>query len=838
VEFHVEPVGLPTPDLPPTPVESRLSTQSLEVWITRIGVALFVIGCAFLFKYSIDQAWFGPAQRLVTGYVFGTILLGVGWKTVGPRPRYGDLLLGGGIATLQITSFAANVTFNIFPFELAFGVMSAVNMLALGLALSRDRGTLALVGTAGAFLAPFVLYNPDPSMNLLAAYLSVVVASAGAVYIFRRWTRLLIVSWVGYVAVIAILAVSAPSGLPISIGVLALVGALAFGLAPSAWPASQSGPLIGPLEQTAAVLSPLVALLVWYVAPAASVELVGGLAIASGVLLGAFGTWLRYVDRFIVGTTQRVAGLLVLNIGLGLVTDGFEFWVAVAIEAALLHAATSISRDRVMAFGGHLAAGCVALAWGFRVPTMVEVGEGTLEGIVVLVMGAVALVTPAHRLGDDPRAGTTRVAYELLFHTLVLAWVALCWSTSAALVLLAADAIWLHWRRREGADPFIAHAAHLLSIGLVLFSLPRLAEGLSGTVGAFDPLLDFATISGLAACAFLVRRRTPLLSALAGAYEGAAHLFVVCAVTCYVSPTAGYLALAADSLILHAVGRWRKDTVVTDLAYAATSALALCTVPQMLGSHLDVSAHLFYDASAIVAIIAVSRVFRSPVNERWAWAHPVFELVSRGLAVLWVNIYVGVDASYVAFSLAVVSLHYSARFGQIRIPTAWAHIVTSLLVCLVGSRVVGAIGDPGLGMDAFLDLGAWAAFAAIIGMAKLDIDEGSPILRRYAAFAHVLILAWAYRYFGTSIAGQALVSITWGLIAASELIYGYVARDEWVRRAGLATLLVLVGKLFLIDLSQVDVVLRILLFMGFGGAFLVLGFYLPKLEEKRTIRGR
>ncbi|HEX2740415.1 MAG TPA: DUF2339 domain-containing protein, partial [Rubrobacter sp.] len=48
-------------------------------------------------------------------------------------------------------------------------------------------------------------------------------------------------------------------------------------------------------------------------------------------------------------------------------------------------------------------------------------------------------------------------------------------------------------------------------------------------------------------------------------------------------------------------------------------------------------------------------------------------------------------------------------------------------------------------------------------------------------------------------------------------------------RAGMATLFLVVGKLFLVDLAGVEAVWRILLFLGFGGLFLVLGYYLQHL---------
>ena len=47
--------------------------------------------------------------------------------------------------------------------------------------------------------------------------------------------------------------------------------------------------------------------------------------------------------------------------------------------------------------------------------------------------------------------------------------------------------------------------------------------------------------------------------------------------------------------------------------------------------------------------------------------------------------------------------------------------------------------------------------------------------------------------------------------------------------AGMGTLLLVVGKLLLVDLINLDAAWRILLFLSFGGVFLVLSYYLQAL---------
>ncbi|MEM8560415.1 MAG: DUF2339 domain-containing protein, partial [Bacteroidota bacterium] len=77
-------------------------------------------------------------------------------------------------------------------------------------------------------------------------------------------------------------------------------------------------------------------------------------------------------------------------------------------------------------------------------------------------------------------------------------------------------------------------------------------------------------------------------------------------------------------------------------------------------------------------------------------------------------------------------------------------------------------------------------------------------------------------------------------VALGMLALGWQRRSEFVRRVGLATLLVVVGKLFVVDLAELDAIWRILLFLGFGALLMLISYLVPSLwrsdedDEKRT----
>ncbi len=101
--------------------------------------------------------------------------------------------------------------------------------------------------------------------------------------------------------------------------------------------------------------------------------------------------------------------------------------------------------------------------------------------------------------------------------------------------------------------------------------------------------------------------------------------------------------------------------------------------------------------------------------------------------------------------------------------------------------------------------------------------------------SHLLLLYWLYQKLIPFENGQAWISLVWGLYAILLIVLGLVRFGKQVRMAGLLTMLVVVVKLFLVDLAQLQAIWRILLFMGFGSVLLLVGYLIQSkfLEKSR-----
>jgi len=101
----------------------------------------------------------------------------------------------------------------------------------------------------------------------------------------------------------------------------------------------------------------------------------------------------------------------------------------------------------------------------------------------------------------------------------------------------------------------------------------------------------------------------------------------------------------------------------------------------------------------------------------------------------------------------------------------------------------------------------------------------------YASAAHGLALGWLLHQLVPLPNGQAYASIAWAIYALLLLAIGVRTRRLFLRRVAFGTLLLLVAKLFFVDLAQLSAGWRILLFLGIGASFLVLSYAFPSLWQ-------
>ncbi len=153
----------------------------------RLGLALVILSVTFLFRYSIEQGWFGPLARVGMAATAGAIMIGIGMSLSERRRIYANLLQGGGSAVLYLTAFAAHRQYDLLDTTEAFVQLAAVATVTIVLALKARSELLAGIGLLGAATAPILVGGRLEVPGGDAAYLTVVGIAATVLLLRMRW---------------------------------------------------------------------------------------------------------------------------------------------------------------------------------------------------------------------------------------------------------------------------------------------------------------------------------------------------------------------------------------------------------------------------------------------------------------------------------------------------------------------------------------------------------------------------------------------------------------------------------------------------------------------------
>lgn len=154
--------------------------------------------------------------------------------------------------------------------------------------------------------------------------------------------------------------------------------------------------------------------------------------------------------------------------------------------------------------------------------------------------------------------------------------------------------------------------------------------------------------------------------------------------------------------------------------------------------------------------------------------------------------------------------------------------VSHLLFGFIALWMTGDMLEVGIeGLDS-LDIEVLVRLAIILsaGLAVPLWIKKKQVRFVYRIMAHLALLGWFFNTFMIFANGQAVVTASWGIYAIALLVSGFYREKKWLRGAGMATIFLVIGKLFIVDLSQLQAIWRILLFMGFGSLLLVLSYFI------------
>jgi uncharacterized membrane protein len=795
---HPEPAAsaIPAPKKPQAP-ERDMEQALASRWFVWIGGIAIAIGGLLFVKYAYDNGLISPPLQIFLGLLLGAGLVFAGDRLNSKTPVTDEpdhvpaALSAAGLATAFASIYAAYALYELVGAMADFVGLALLGLGALALAL-RQGPLIAALGLVGSYATPMMISTPNPSAWGFFPYLLVILGASFAVLRKRPWW------WLGYASIAGSTLWSFLwLGGPFETADIVPIGLFAIGIGAVSLLAikgrsileSNTGSLLDPLTMTEPLRIGAVGVVVGALILAALV--LKSDHAGSALLLFFLGmAGISTLSWFKQGSTVAAlaSGLLSFLVLVVWQQAAFTAWAMDerGLWSSVLGGEAQPFLRWMLAAGAAFAA--LGLAGVFRKKPPVVWSVLAAGSSVLFLMGAWGRV-------DGLLADTT--------------WALL--AALAATILLAAV-----WSRRESNSvPGDNLAAGILSIGsagLLLFAEDRMLDSVWLTIG---------------------------IAVLASAYAFSTRLLTVKLLGSIAAALGSFTALR----LFLSRELWADDR----------------TLP--LGQHWP----LYGYGIPVVLFYFAARWLKSSGHQRSATA---LEGISLGLAISLVSLELRVlisgglttDGPQLLEMAAHILTWLGAAYGLM-----YRQQIFSSFISLWGARLLLAVScaaivvlslgalnpivteDPFPGNVVFNALLlAYLAPVILLGFIARKLDVLNWLHFRPAVGVLVLVLALAYVTLETKRVFQGPLMVAWSLSAAESYAYsavwlvsalvlfiaGIKLERQYIRYAGLAVMVLVVLKVFLWDMSNLDGVYRIISFMGVGLCLVGIGWLYSKFVHK------
>ncbi|MFN7024117.1 MAG: DUF2339 domain-containing protein [Pseudorhizobium sp.] len=791
--------------------ESSLGAR-WTVWVGGIALAL---GGIFLIRYTIESGLLGPEARLSLAGLFGLILFSSG-ELVRRRAlpqvsaRYSNAMIPGaltaaGAVTLLGTTYATHAYYGFIGPGLAFTLLGLISLATVALSLLHGQA-LAGLGLVASLITPALVASTAPNAVILFGFLAIVWLASAFASRLRGWLRLPMLADIGLAswAIVYVFNTDGFDPLPPVFALLTMIAGTAF-----VWPGVRFGqaneplggwrsllrrrPLGIGLAVSVSVLLPAVAILAAWDASAGNASLAAAALVAA---LAALGSGRRYA---VWPTLFSALGAVAVVTILALIR--LDYTPVIAGEGAATAAPFFIGDIAISLF-----LGSVFTLLGFVFLRRLGREDEKLGAIWAVLMSGVPI--------------TLATISFLNFGLLSRDWLHGLYGVALGALLLG-GAVWQF--RQEANDDWSKRAPNLLVLGsfaAFAFALHALTQGLVTTV--LLAILGFAYVAAtrlrhwpalpwaMAAALLIIFARiawdptlvgpdnlpkTPFWNALLAGYGIPALLSVLSAYELrhwpglrarnFLQALASLMVMMAVAILVrHAMnGGVLDDRLPTLGEQSIYTLLTIGFSAALMTLDRQAPSPVFRYGSMIAGVIATINVLSAHVFA----LNPYFSGENTGR---WPF------ANLLLIGYLMPALAYAGLSAYARDKRPWPYVA---MLALAGA---------GLG---FL----WATLSVRRFWQGENIADWKGFLPDET-----------YTY-----------SVVWLLIGVGLLVLGSRFNARSLRLASAILVMLTVVKVFLIDMSNLEGILRALSFIGLGAVLIGIGLFYQKILA-RTPRSK
>ncbi|MFC1719857.1 DUF2339 domain-containing protein [Pseudomonadota bacterium] len=765
-------------------------TFRLKNWLTtgnvpvKVGVIVSFIGVSFLLKYAIDRDLISISLevRLIAVALAGTALVAIGWRLRHRMRIYALSLQGGGLGILFLTIYAALRIWQLLPALPAFILLVFLTACMGVLALLQNSRSLAILGIVGGFLAPVLTSTGQGSHVILFSYYLVLNCAILGVSWFRAWRSLNLIGFVFTFIISSLWGYQYFKPALFASTEPFLVLYFLFYLAISILYALRQPPeRLGTVDGTLVFGTPVIVF-------ALQSQLVRdaeyGLAISAAciaVLYALTATWLsRKKGDYLKLISESFLALAVAfaTIAIPLALDARWTSAAWALEGAAL-VWIGVRQERHLAnFAGLLlmiSSGFAFVLFGWRHDLGLPVLNGNVLGGLMISAGSLF----ASKQLDSFKINKFKYLYQ-----------------PASIVLFAWGLLWwLATGWMESADRLLPDRQYMAFLLFIAFSAALVLS--NGRFRSWSKLQSSTLL-------FL-----PLFTSLAlEGWDHNRHLLVGLGWVAWPAAITiqGLVLRRMDSRHAFLVSEWHIATLLLTTAMFAI---------EVDWWSARVASAAWAHAAAVTSMGIVALII-------WRFHHKATWPVREHPGA-----YLGSSIILVAFQ--AISLTYlSIRFPGNSEPLPYIPLFNPFSLAMLFSMTTAVLSFKEIrhelrnGIAAIPD--AYVYPYRILLAAAFFIMTTTALVRGVHHYGSV---PWRFDALFASVLVQTALSIYWGVLGFSGMIIGARTKRRvmWVTGAGFMVLVVI--KLFLVDLGNSGTVERIISFIGIGTLLILVGYFAP-----------
>ncbi|GAB5534335.1 MAG: DUF2339 domain-containing protein [Rubricoccaceae bacterium] len=158
--------------------------------VARISLLLVFVAVGLFIRYAAQQGLFPIEVRLLATSAVGAALLATGWRVRKTSEAFALTLQGGGVAVLYLTIYASYALYDLLPPFVALVLMAVVAAGCAALAVVQNAPALALIGVLGGFMAPVLAGSDSGNHVLLFSYYTALNLGVLGIAWIKGWRSL------------------------------------------------------------------------------------------------------------------------------------------------------------------------------------------------------------------------------------------------------------------------------------------------------------------------------------------------------------------------------------------------------------------------------------------------------------------------------------------------------------------------------------------------------------------------------------------------------------------------------------------------------------------------